>query len=393
MNFPKKNSGIVDEQPKKNRRNHKNELQTSTSSTETEKTFNLFEEPRIIGTTKDDDSDCDFEDSSSLLSEQDCDYDSNCDDEDSSSLLSEYECDDRSDCDGEDFDSDCDIAGVIWPPPSSNETSMGRVDCPDENLDRQMGSAPTSTEDLGSLTKNPLRLISGPPSSERRDSDTAAAPVWNPRTEPGFSPLVPLKDSIDHSHVCSPLTTPPEPSAPVWTLRPTAPMFSPLVPLKTHTFLPSEMSTGPTSTTKNPTKLKPPPREYDPDEIFGGDSDEELYDYSDDDEDYSDDEDDHYDSCFGHDRSVPCAPRPLSQSQPTEEGLRAWQEERGLCLGQVNHYLTTKAQITLMSDIDFDITPSYPYFTPFKLVTLDLAPSGAPPPTPLEYIGSTSTSS
>ena len=152
--FSKKNSGIVDEQPKENRRNHKNELQTSTSSTKIENTFNLSE-PRIIGTTKDDDSDCDFEDSSSLLSEQDCDYDSNCDDEDSSSLLSEqdfdydsncnyedsssllseYECDDRSDCDGEDFDSDCDIAGVIWPPPSSNETSMGRVDCPDENLD------------------------------------------------------------------------------------------------------------------------------------------------------------------------------------------------------------------------------------------------------------------
>ena len=100
----------------------------------------------------------------------------------------------------------------------------------------------------------------------------------------------------------------------------------------------------------------------DPDTYLGGDSDEEP-------DDYSDDEDDYYSSCFGYDPSFdpgPCSPRPLSQGQPTEEGLCAWLEERGLGVGQPNHYLITKAQITLISEIDIDITPSYPYFTPLN---------------------------
>ena len=115
-----------------------------------------------------------------------------------------------------------------------------------------------------------------------------------------------------------------------------APVFSPLVSTENLT-LP----------TLNYTKrLGPPPLiPYDPDAIFGGDFDEDPYDYS----------DDEGDLCFGFDRSVPCSPRPPSQDQPTTEGLRAWNEERGLFWGR-----------TLFTQLsETDITPSYPYFTPW----------------------------
>ena len=105
--------------------------------------------------------------------------------------------------------------------------------------------------------------------------------------------------------------------------------------------------------------MPPPTIPYDPDAIFGGDPDEDLYDYSDDDDDL----------CFGFDRSLPCSPRPLSQDQPTIEGLRAWNEERGLSL-----WGTT---ITLLSELD--ITPSYPLFTPHNLVTLGGSSLFVPP--------------
>ena len=134
-----------------------------------------------------------------------------------------------------------------------------------------------------------------------------------------------------------------------------APVFSPLVSTENLT-LP----------TLNYTKrLGPPPLiPYDPDAIFGGDSDEDPYDYS----------DDEGDLCFGFDRSVPCSPTPPSQDQPTTEGLRAWNEERGFFWGR-----------TLFTQLsETDITPSYPYFTPSNPTSLGLAPHGASPSSPPE---------
>ena len=84
------------------------------------------------------------------------------------------------------------------------------------------------------------------------------------------------------------------------------------------------------------TKLKPPTRQYDPNAIFGGDSDEDPYDYSDD-EDTHYDHDSSFDTGTGYDPG-PCSPRPLSQEQPTTEGLRAWNEERGILLGKNGDY-------------------------------------------------------
>ena len=77
------------------------------------------------------------------------------------------------------------------------------------------------------------------------------------------------------------------------------------------------------------------------------------------------------------------APQGHSQGQPTIEGLRAWQEERGLCIGQANHYMTTRPSITLLSEIEIDLTPSYPHFTPFNPATLGLASFGTSPQPPL----------
>ena len=121
---------------------------------------------------------------------------------------------------------------------------------------------------------------------------------------------------------------------------------------------------------KEPTRLRPPPREYDPDAIFGGDSDEDPYDYS-------DDEDLYYDNnstSAGYDPG-PCAPRPLSQGQPTTEGLRAWNEERGL-------FLWGRTLITPLTEAD--ITPSYPFFTPSNLGTLGTSSPDTFPSLPLE---------
>jgi hypothetical protein len=76
----------------------------------------------------------------------------------------------------------------------------------------------------------------------------------------------------------------------------------------------------------------------------------------------------------------PCSPRPLSQGQPTTEGLRAWNEERGLLpWGR-----------TLIMRIS-EITPTYPYFTPLNLTPLGPAPHGAssPFPRPLSQDNST----
>ena len=154
-----------------------------------------------------------------------------------------------------------------------------------------------------------------------------------------------------------------------------APVFSPLVS-KAPVFS-KRVATENSLTT--PQERGPLLSPDDPDTYLGGDSDEEL-------DDYSDDEDDNYSSCFGYNPSFdpgPCSPRPLSQGQPTEEGLCAWLEERGLGVGQPNHYLITEAQITLISEIDIDITPSYPYFTALNLATLGPAPPGAPLPLPL----------
>ena len=172
----------------------------------------------------------------------------------------------------------------------------------------------------------------------------------------------PLSNTVGLS-IDSTLTTP-------TTLSILAPVFSPLAPTINPIF-------SPLTPTKR--RASPPPIPYDPDTIFGGDSDVDPYDYDDEDEDDSD-------SCFGYDRSIPCPPRPLSQGQPTAEGLRAWLEERGLWAEQTNHYLTTKAQITLISEVDVDITPSYPYFTPFNLAALGPASPGASPPSPLNTL-------
>jgi hypothetical protein len=121
-------------------------------------------------------------------------------------------------------------------------------------------------------------------------------------------------------------------------------------------------------------KLKPLPIQYDPDTIFGGDSDVDLHDYSDDDGEDADSS--NYDP-------GPCSPRPLSQGQPTIDGLRAWQEERGLCVGQANHYMTTRPSITLLSEIEMDLTPSYPHFTPFNPAILGLTSPRTPSQPPL----------
>jgi hypothetical protein len=98
---------------------------------------------------------------------------------------------------------------------------------------------------------------------------------------------------------------------------------------------------------------------YDPDAIFGGDSDDDLYDYS----------DDEGSPCLDYDPG-PCSPRPLSQGQPTMEGLRAWNEERGLKFwGRI---LLTPLSETM-------ITPSYPHFTSLSLTYLNLVPCDASP--------------
>ena len=110
-----------------------------------------------------------------------------------------------------------------------------------------------------------------------------------------------------------------------------------------------------------PTKKREPLplTQYDPDAIFGGDSDDDLYDYS----------DDEGSPCLDYDPG-PCSPRPLSQGQPTMEGLRAWNEERGLKFwGRI---LLTPLSETM-------ITPSYPHFTPLSLTSLNLVPCDASP--------------
>ena len=100
---------------------------------------------------------------------------------------------------------------------------------------------------------------------------------------------------------------------------------------------------NPTSSTLISTKrLGPPPSiPYDPDAIFGGDSDEDPYDYSDDEGDLDVDHDpgpysprplshDNHNSCFGNDLSgPPTSPRPPSLlARPTLEGLLHWQTEQ-----------------------------------------------------------------
>ena len=169
-------------------------------------------------------------------------------------------------------------------------------------------------------------------------------------------------DHDSHSPSDSPRTTPT--STLPTSLSISAPVFSPLVSTEILPFskLTSTKRRGP-----------PPSIPYDPDAIFGGDSDEDLYDYSDDEEaPYFG-----YDPCFdpgtGYDPG-PCSPRPLSQDQPTTEGLRAWNEERGL-------FFWGRTSITLLSETD--ITPSYPIFTPSNLATLGLASPDASPSSPL----------
>ena len=122
-----------------------------------------------------------------------------------------------------------------------------------------------------------------------------------------------------------------------------------------------------------PTKLKPPTRQYDPNAIFGGDSDEDPYDYSDD-EDIHSDHDSSFDTGTGYDPG-PCSPRPLSQEQPTTEGLRAWNEERGL-------FFWGRTLITPLSESD--ITPTYPLFTPSNPVMLGITYPGTYTSLPLE---------
>jgi hypothetical protein len=75
----------------------------------------------------------------------------------------------------------------------------------------------------------------------------------------------------------------------------TAPVFSPLVATETSSLSPLTI----------PKKRGPPLIHYDPNAIFGGDSDEDT-------NDYSDDEDDNYKTCLGYDHSAPFFPRPLS---------------------------------------------------------------------------------
>ena len=48
--------------------------------------------------------------------------------------------------------------------------------------------------------------------------------------------------------------------------------------------------------------------------------------------------------------------------------------------------MTTKSPIRLLSEIEIDLTPSYPQFTPLSLATLGLAPPGAFPPSPLNTL-------
>ena len=81
-----------------------------------------------------------------------------------------------------------------------------------------------------------------------------------------------------------------------------APVFSPQVSTEKLPTLTSIKRLGPL-----------PSIPYDPDAVFGGDSDEDLYDHS----------DDEADPCFNPGPPGPCFPRPLSQDQPTTEGLRA----------------------------------------------------------------------
>ena len=121
-----------------------------------------------------------------------------------------------------------------------------------------------------------------------------------------------------------------------------------------------------------PTKLRPPPRQYDPDAIFGGDSDEDPYDYSDDEDQYCSDEPS-LDTGTVYDPG-PCSPRPLFQGQPTTEGLRAWNEERGL-------FFWGRTLISLLNESD--ITPTYPLFTPSNLATLGTASPDASPSSPM----------
>ena len=116
-----------------------------------------------------------------------------------------------------------------------------------------------------------------------------------------------------------------------------------------------------TTDIKKNIKLRPPPIQYDPDAIFGGDFDEDPYDYSEDEEELHT----HHHACLtpgpGYDPG-PCAPRPLSQDQPTTAGLRAWNESRGL-------FFWGRTSLTLLSEVD--ITPLYPLFTPSSLLTID----------------------
>ena len=128
-----------------------------------------------------------------------------------------------------------------------------------------------------------------------------------------------------------------------------------------------------TTDIKKNIKIRPPPIQYDPDAIFGGDSDEDPYDYSEDEEELHT----NYHACFtpgpGYDPG-PCAPRPLSQDQPTTEGLRAWNESRGL-------FFWGKTSLTLLDEVD--ITPLYPLFTPARPLTIDRHMTETPPAGPL----------
>ena len=185
---------------------------------------------------------------------------------------------------------------------------------------------------------------------------------------PTFSPtVVPTRNSTEGLEVTHDLTC-------AASLPPSLVALS-LVGSLERNLSPTKSLVRPGSTAFSPptSKRRPPQIDFDPDAIFGGDSDVDFYDYSDDDDDEKSSD---YDP-------GPCSPRPLSQGQPTIEGLRAWQEERGLCIGQANHYMTTRPSITLLSEIEIHLNPSYPHFTPFNPATLGLASLGTSPPSPL----------
>ena len=235
-----------------------------------------------------------------------------------------------------------------------------------------------TTNPKPSLPDTPSLLLTATPYATPTKTPTPTPieiPLGNPPEDRMVTPTVTL-DAIPEMQLkaCPTVTFP---------LTLTSCHSTPLAPSKTPT--PSSPITGLTEDADSSlkklasrpihvdrqTRGPPPTIPYDPDVIFGGDSDDDLFDYS----------DDEGDSRFGYDCSVPCSPRPHSQGQPTTEGLRAWQEERGLCFVQANHHLTIRPLITLLSEIE--IEPSYPYFTPLNLATLGLTYTGASPSSPL----------